>query len=320
MNKKAPVERSFKLLMLGAMYENGGNTTHRLLDGHPELFVYPFESQIGTKYVNDFLSSMFPLKYRWPIFPNSAGAVELYRAIIDEEGKVRARTPYVSKFRTAEIEMNDDERMRLFIQYLGKKPLTRAHIVAAFFTATFQAWKNVQRTGREKCCVGYSPIIGVDGDKIIEDLDGNGFVLHIIRNPFSAYADTSKRAVPLNLAHYMTGWTLNQYYAKIYAERYPNHFFVRRFEDIVQAPLKALGGVLKKVGVDPFSPTLTVPSWNGAPLEEVYPWGTIRTPTGKANRATARELTRGQIDEIYARTAQYLEIWDYRDFYRSLVS
>ena len=41
----------FRLLMLGAMYENGGNTTHRLLDGHPQLFVYPFESQLGTRLV-----------------------------------------------------------------------------------------------------------------------------------------------------------------------------------------------------------------------------------------------------------------------------
>ena len=33
------MSNDFRLLMLGAMYENGGNTTHRFLDGHPELFV-----------------------------------------------------------------------------------------------------------------------------------------------------------------------------------------------------------------------------------------------------------------------------------------
>ena len=54
--------------MIGAMYENGGNTTHRFLDGHPQMFVYPFESQPGTRYVNDMLTSMFPVKYRWPVF------------------------------------------------------------------------------------------------------------------------------------------------------------------------------------------------------------------------------------------------------------
>ena len=30
----------FRLLMISAMYENGGNTTQRLLDGHPELISY----------------------------------------------------------------------------------------------------------------------------------------------------------------------------------------------------------------------------------------------------------------------------------------
>lgn len=316
---KAPAaERAFQLLMIGAMYENGGNTTHRLLDGHPELFVYPFESQIGTKYVNDYLSSVFPLKYRWPVFPNSASLVELYRAIIDEEGKVRARTPYVSKFRTADIDLNDDDRLGCFVRYLEKRTPTRSNIVAAFFTATFQAWKNVKRSGKEKCYVGYSPIIGVDGDKIIEDFAGNGYVLHVIRNPFSAYGDTSKRPVPLGIAHYMTGWTLNQYYAKLYAEKYPNNFFLVRFEDVIKSPQATLGKVLQKIGLDPSSKTLAFPSWNGTRLKEVYPWGTIRIPTPEVNLATAKELSRAQIEEIFQRTREYLRIWDYEDIYRQL--
>ena len=186
----------YKFIMLSAMYENGGNTTHRLLDGHPELFVYPFESQPGTKYVNDFLSSLYPLKYRWPIFPNSSLAEEVYEQIIDEEGKIRAKTPYVSKFRTADIQMTDKDRKADFLKFLKGKELSRANIMEAFFRATFTAWKNYKETGKEKAWVGYSPIIGVDGDKIIEDYKGNGHVLHVIRNPFSAYADTKKRAVP----------------------------------------------------------------------------------------------------------------------------
>ena len=91
---------SFQLLMLSAMYENGGNLTHRLLDGHPQMFVYPFESQLGTRLVDDRLSSMFPVKYRWPLFALEATPFQDYKAIIDEECKVRARTSHVSKFPT----------------------------------------------------------------------------------------------------------------------------------------------------------------------------------------------------------------------------
>ena len=45
----------FKFLMISAMYENGGNTTQRFLDGHPQLRVYPFESQLGTRLVSDWI-------------------------------------------------------------------------------------------------------------------------------------------------------------------------------------------------------------------------------------------------------------------------
>ena len=132
-------DKQVKFIMISAMYENGGNTTHRLLDGHPELYVYPFESQPGTKYVQDCLSSLYPLKYRWPIFPNSASLDELYSCIIDEECKVRAKTPYVSKFRDAEFDFSDKERQELFKQLLQDNPLTRPNIVFAFFQATFQS-------------------------------------------------------------------------------------------------------------------------------------------------------------------------------------
>ncbi|HTA60976.1 MAG TPA: sulfotransferase [Bacteroidia bacterium] len=307
----------YKFIMLSAMYENGGNTTHRLLDGHPELFVYPFESQPGTKYVNDFLSSLYPLKYRWPIFPNSSLAEEVYEQIIDEEGKVRAKTPYVSKFRTADIQMTDKDRKSDFLKFLKGKELSRANIMEAFFRATFTAWKNYKETGKEKAWVGYSPIIGVDGDKIIEDYKGNGHVFHVIRNPFSAYADTKKRAVPLSIPHYMMGWVTCQYFSLILAEKYPDHYHIIKFEDLVKDKVGTLSKALKKVGISS-SKTLDYPSWHGEELKEVYPWGTVRIPTEEANLKTAKELSKEEIKEIYLRTKNYIDIFKLNDFYKKL--
>ena len=45
--------------------------------------------------------------------------------------------------------------------------------------------------------------------------------LHVVRNPWSAYADTKKRAVPLSLGDYLLGWTLNQHYAAAADARLP---------------------------------------------------------------------------------------------------
>lgn len=302
----------FPFVMISAMYENGGNTTQRLLDGHPELLVYPFESQPGTRYVLDHLTSMFPQKYRWPEFALSATPAQDYHAIIDEEGKVRARTPHVSKFRDHPMDFNDDDRRDIFLRLVKDVPRSRAANVAAFFTASFEAWRDLQRSGRERVQVGYSPIIGVDAEKICGDLP-LGHVLHVVRNPWSAVADTLKRPVPLSLQHYVTGWVVTQYAVLVAREAYPDRVHIVRYEDIVEDPTRALAGFCQAVGIDGSSPTLREPSWNGRRLEQVYPWGTIRVPTPEVNRQTAAELSPEQADEVRRRAGVLLDAFGYRD-------
>jgi hypothetical protein len=306
------MSNDFKLLMIGAMYENGGNTTHRFLDGHPQMFVYPFESQPGTRLVDDMLSSTFPVKYRWPVFALDATPEQDYRAIIDEECKVRARTPNVSKFRDRAFDFSDDERRDIYCRYVTETGRSRGNNVAAFFRATFDAWKDYNRSGEESVHVGYSPIIGVDGDKILRDLP-QAHVLHVVRNPWAAYADTKKRPVPLSLEGYLLGWTLNQHYALLFAGMYPERFHVVRAEDVMADPEATLGALCHKLGLDT-SATLATPSWNGAPLDQVYPWGTIRTPTPEANLATARELSEPEREQVRTRAWQYLEALGYARF------
>ena len=306
------MSNDFRLLMLGAMYENGGNTTHRFLDGHPQMFVYPFESQVGTRMVQDALSATFPVKYRWPVFALNATPAEDYHAIIDEECKVRARTPHVSKFRDWAFDFSDDDRKQRYVEHVGRTGRSRGANMAAFFRATFEAWKDFHRSGRERVYVGYSPIITIDAAAILADLPG-AHVLHVVRNPWSAYGDTCKRPVPLSLAHYALGWTVNQYHALLYRERFPGRMHIVRAEDVMRDPMTTLGAVLAELGLQK-ADSLRTPTWNGTSLREVYPWGTIRIPTPEANRETARALSPADHDEIRARTWQYIETFDYKEF------
>jgi hypothetical protein len=302
----------FRLLMIGAMYENGGNTIQRFLDGHPQMSVYPFESQPGTRYVQDILSSVFPLKYRWPVFRLDSTPDEDYQDIIDEECKVRARTPHVSKFRHVPFDFSDSERRRIYQDYVRKTGRSTGNNISAFFRATFDAWKDYCRTGRELVYVGYSPIITIDTDKILRDLQ-QAHVLHVVRNPWSAFADTSKRPVPLSLENYLLGWNLNQYYALLFKEKFPDRVHILRAEDVMRDARQTLGAVCERLGLE-VTDTLCNVSWNGQQLKEVYPWGTIRIPTPAANIATAKELNNSQIEEIRRRAWPYLESFDYKTF------
>jgi hypothetical protein len=302
----------FRLLMISAMYENGGNVTHRFLDGHPEMFVYPFESQLGTRRVNDALASMFPVKYRWPVFALDSTPEADYLEIIDEECRVRARTPHVSKFRQVAFEFSDHERGERFVRAVRASGRSRAGNVAAFFRATFESWKDHRGSGRERWTVGYSPIVAVDAESILADLP-EARILHVVRNPWSAYADTRKRPVPLSLAHYMLGWTTCQHLALLARERAPDRVRIVRAEDVMRDPQATLGGICDWLGVERAA-SLAAPSWNGQPLDEVYPWGTIRKATPEANLATARELSAAERDEVRARAWRYLEAFDYERF------
>jgi hypothetical protein len=301
-----------RLLILSAMYENGGNTVHRLLDGHPQMLVYPFESQLGTRFVSDHLTSLYPAKYRWPTFHLDATVVEDYRAIIDEECKVRARTPQSSKFREYPFDFSDDERLAAYQRHIARTGRSRADNVAAFFRSTFEAWKDYRHLPEASVYVGYSPIVGVDADKILADFP-NAYVVHIVRNPWSAYADTKKRPVPLSMQHYLTGWTVSQYHALLYQQRFPERHQLIRVEDVMTDPCDCLGSLCVRLGLDA-SPSLERPTWNGKQLAEVYPWGTIRTPTPAANQATALELSERERSEIREYAWQYLDALDYQSF------
>ena len=306
------MKSDFQLLMIGAMYENGGNVTHRLLDGHPQLYVYPFESQLGTRLVQDKFTSMFPQKYRWPVFALDAAPATDYHAIIDEECKVRARTPHVSKFRHVPFDFSDDERREIYQRRVGERGRSRANNMAAFFEATFEAWKDFKRSGEERVYVGYSPVAVIDAPKILAEWP-NAHVLHIVRNPWSAYADTKKRPVPLSLEDYLFGWTINQYCALLARKQFPDRMHILRTEDVLADPVQTLGELCEKMGLRREA-TLGTPTWNGTPLGEVYPWGTIRSATSEANRATAAELSAEEIEAIRQRAWQYLPEFDYEDF------
>ena len=300
----------FKLVMISAMYENGGNTTHRLLDGHPELFVYPFESQLGTAMSTNFLQSLVPFRYCWPEFPIKGEAAADYELFYDEEMKTLLRVPSRSKFNHADLQINETERKALFDAYMKNKERSRANLVEAFFVSTFDSWKNYNRTGQEKAYVGYSPVIALDAEKILADFP-TAQIIHVVRNPYSGYADTKKRPFPLSLKKYVWTWNIMQHMALTYAQSYPNNFHLIRFEDIV-SDQSALPNLCTKMGFSA-SESLQYPSWNGAKLDQVYPWGTVRIPTSEANIATMNELSADEKAEIRITSAVMLKQLGYEN-------
>jgi hypothetical protein len=111
----------------------------------------------------------------------------------------------------------------------------------------------------------------------------------------------------------MLGWTLNQQNAQRVARIHPDRMHVLRTEDVIADPASVLGRLCEALGLER-ADGLRRPSWNGVELEEVYPWGTIRSATSASNIATAQELDETDRARVRERAWPFLETLDYASF------
>ena len=212
---------TFNFVMVSAGFEHGGNVLHRHLDGHPKLLVYPFELQLGNRDFNDFLASVERVQYRYPNFPEGLTGQEIYQQIIDEEMKTYLRKRNGSKFRDVDLRFDKSRRIAEFVSLLGEPPHTRRDAIRAFFCSTFSAWENYYTSrSPDMHYVGYSPAIEIDAERIVQDFQ-NVRIIHVIRNPFSAYRDTKRRPFPQPLSKYLITWNLYHTTVEMYSKLHP---------------------------------------------------------------------------------------------------
>lgn len=281
----------FKLVMVSAGFEHGGNVTHRHLDGHSQLLVYPFESQLGNRDFKDFLSSIERVQYRYPEFPEGLSADELYEQIIDEEMKTFLRKRNGSKFREANLILDESKRKSEFIKYLSDKPRNRKNIIEAFFVSTFSCWENYYIKDRvDKIYVGYSPAIGIDSYRMINDFPEMK-IIHIVRNPFSAYRDTKRRPFPQDIRKYLITWNIYHSTVNMYANMFPNNVKIFKYEDLVENKRSFMEQVSSFIGTD-FEESMLYPSWNGIELkDDIAPWGTVLKSNKNYNYRIIEDLS-----------------------------
>lgn len=290
----------FKLLMVASYMETAGNTLQRHLDGHKNLISAPFETQIGTKYSSNILTPFYHFRYSWPVIPTNLTPREVFNLFFDEETKTYTRTPDRSKFKDCGMIMDETLRYGAFLDALQLKSgdfifaenfvsFSRRDYIEAYYRAMADSWQNRNRSQLQTYYVGYYPLATVDADPFFNDFP-DGHMIHIIRNVISGFADTKKRPFPLSLVNYANGWNITQLYAAKYKRKYPDHFHIIRYEDLVVDKRETLEPILNNIGL-PWDEICAYPSWNGKKMDSIFPWGTIKQATTESNLATAAELS-----------------------------
>ncbi len=178
------------------------------------------------------------------------------------------------------------------------------------------AWENLKRPADPRFHVLYNPGMIADTDKIFADFP-NAHIIHVVRNPFSAYADYLKRPYPQQtIEEYCLAHSVAHHLAYNYAVKYPGRFHLLRAEDLMTNAAATLQPVLAKIGME-WDISLAYPSFNGKDLSDhLPPFGTVEKPTIEYSREIAAALPADVKARISAECALLIKTFGYEEFAR----
>lgn len=296
--------RPFPLLLISAWNDSGGGFVHRLFDGHPECFAWPFELQLGTAEQADGFASWFRPKYRWPELPpdaESAPADRLFDLFLDEEVKGYLRDRASSKFAAFELDLSIAAWRADFGRRLARSGRALEDIVACYVEGLFATWRNRRASGRERLYLGHCPTIVVDVDRILATCPG-ARLLHVVRHPASGFADFRRRVPAMELVTYCRKWLLVNLIAFTFAQKYPARVMLMRLNELMTEPRPALGRVCAWLGIA-YDPALERPTWNGAAIDRLPPFGGVPVVSAEHERDAAASLSPDEQTAITRQTA-----------------
>jgi len=291
----------FRLVLISAWNDSGGGFLHRLFDGHPECFVYPFELQLGTALLHDGFESWFRPKYRWPILPEDLGAAspeQLFELFLDDEVKGCLRGRAASKFREFDLELSMEAWRTQFAARLGAAPRTPERVIAAYVGGLFAAWRNRRGSGRERIYLAHCPTIVLDADRLLVDCP-EARLIHVVRRPTSGFVDMRRRVPDVEVASYCRKWSLINMLGFYFAEKYPARMTTVRFDRLIEERAAELGRLCAWLGLG-YDAVLEVPTWNGEPLARLWPFGGVPVVSAAHERECEDSLSfedRAVIDE-----------------------
>ena len=301
---------SFPLLLISAWNDSGGGFLHRLFDGHPECFVYPFELQLGTESLRDGFDGWFRAKYRWPDLPSDSAGIsadDLFARFSDDEVKGYLRSREASKFRRFDLDLSAGEWRARFRELLPVAGRSREAVIAAYVEGLFGAWHNRRRSGRERLYVGHCPVIVVDADRILADCP-EARLIHVVRRPTSGFVDFRRRVPEMEIGSYCRKWALVNLLGFYFAQKYPARVATVRLERLLEQRAATLRRLCDWLGLA-YDPVMELPTWNGAPLAELPPFGGLPVASIEHEEECERSLSAEERATIDAETGSVMRLY-----------
>ena len=264
-------------LFVSAWNDSGGGYLTRLLDGHPDLAVYPFELQLGTGLAPSGFDEWFPPKYRWPVMPPAPR--DAFDAFANEELRDAMSGAADGKFAAFPVDVDG---WRKSFESLIDASSDPGQVVSAWLAAFFASWRDGPGSAR-RTVVGHCPVLALDWELVVADLP-DAHMLHVVRSPFASFADTKRRRPGMSAEGFAARWSLVNTVAALHAARRPDQFRIVQYDALLQRPREEMTGIAEWLGIE-FDEALLTPMWNRALLPAMGPFGGVPVNDAEYERA-----------------------------------
>jgi sulfotransferase family protein len=249
-----PDVKSLPLILISQLPRSGGSLLSQLLDGHPQLLVYPWEMTIG-----------YPVKNDWPILDMRDTPDRLFAQLFDAELGYLARKGYRKRGKTKQKE----KRLKFkyspldhYLSFVAALPQMRTQraVLDTYFDTFFRSWR---RDPNDALYVaGFVPRLASRPQSVacfFRDYP-DGRLISIVRDPADWFA--SRRAHTKNgevryndVREEMTLWNQMASLALTYRKEHGERFLLLSFKELVTDRDATMRRVAAWSGID-FDPAL----------------------------------------------------------------
>jgi hypothetical protein len=259
-----PLDANLPMVLVSQVQRSGGTLLCRLLDGHPELRVYPLELYWGA-----------PTEYDWPSLSTAMSPTAAFREL------AAGNAHQIERFTTGGYRKADRGgggspltfafslglQQQAFLRQLALRPAnTRRDLLGAFMSSFFTAWLDYQfryRKARYLAVFAKRHNLSPVTNEFFADYP-DGQLVTVIRDPASWYASASihsaeqygdpEQAIGL--------WTTSVLASCAARQRWPEQVIVIGFERLIGDTDRLMRLLAERLGL-PWNGRLTVPTFNG---------------------------------------------------------
>jgi len=281
------------LVLVSAWNDSGGGFLTRLLDGHLRLRGWPFELLLGTSGYRDNAASLIHDRYRWPLFDLSADRETWFDAISDNELKTVLAGNAPALFDAYRLDTSLAAWKAAFLAWPMPAKPERRDIIAGYIDSWFAIDGTKLAADR---VLGHCPSLIVDAKAILADFP-DAKLVHVVRDPVAGLGDFRRRHPQFAARDFAARWTLVNGAALEARARHPDAVMVVRYEKLRDDRERELKRVLDFLEL-PFEAATLTPTWRGAPLAEMGPFGGVAaaSPSYDADmRGTVSDSDRDQL-------------------------